>query len=213
MRGNLSFATIVRLLSAIIWIVSFITAVHATPLDNAVSAKNNITENTVKPAAIPITKPSWMELTPAQQQALTPLSADWDKFDAVRKKKWLEIGNKFPKMTPDEQKRVQERMREWAKLSPEQRRLARENYAHSKKLNPTQKTIQWKNYQQLPEDLKKKLADEATAKKRIVNLSASPQKVGKAIHATKPKSSVTPSSSAQEKNQVTQPTPIDPTRK
>lgn len=213
MRGNLSFAIIIRLLSVFVWAVPLIATVHATPLNSAAVAKSNIAENTEKPAAISATKPSWMELTPAQQHALTPLSADWDKFDTARKKKWLEIGNKFPKMTPDEQKRVQERMREWAKLSPEQRRLARENYTHSKKLNPTQKTIRWQNYQQLPEDLKKNLADEATTKKRITNLSASPQKVGKAIHTTEPKSSITPSASEQKRNQVIQSTPIEPTRK
>jgi hypothetical protein len=73
----------------------------------------------------------------------------------LRKQKWLDIANRFASMTPDEQTRVHERMREWIKLTPEQRRLVRENYARAKKIDPGQKTLQWEQYQQLPEDQKK----------------------------------------------------------
>jgi hypothetical protein len=116
------------------------------------------------------TKPLWTELTPAQQQALAPLAAEWDKVDTLRKKKWLEIGNKFASMKPDEQQRIQERMREWVKLTPEQRRVARESFARSKKLDADQKSAQWQEYQQLPEEQKKKLADDDAAKKHVANL-------------------------------------------
>ena len=122
------------------------------------------------------TKPLWSELTPAQQQALAPLAAEWDKVDTLRKKKWLEIGNKFASMKPDEQQRIQERMREWVKLTPEQRRVARESFARSKKLDADQKSAQWQEYQQLPEEQKKKLADDDAAKKRVANLPAAHNK-------------------------------------
>jgi hypothetical protein len=122
------------------------------------------------------TKPLWSELTPAQQQALAPLAAEWDKVDTLRKKKWLEIGNKFASMKPDEQQRIQERMREWVKLTPEQRRVARESFARSKKLDADQKSAQWQEYQQLPEEQKKKLAADDAAKKRVANLPAAHNK-------------------------------------
>lgn len=119
-----------------------------------------------------ISSPTWAELNPAQQRALAPLAADWDKLESFRKKKWLEIGNKFAAMTPDEQARIQERMREWAKLTPEQRRVARDSYARTKKLNREQKSAKWEQYQHLPEEQKKKLAADAAAKKPVANLPA-----------------------------------------
>ena len=118
----------------------------------------------------PATRPSWRELTPAQQQALAPLASEWDRLDAFRKNKWLAIGNKFAGMTPDEQQRIQERMREWVGLTPEQRRIARESYARSKKLNSDQKSARWEKYQQLPDEQKKKLAADAASKKPIARL-------------------------------------------
>lgn len=111
-------------------------------------------------------KPLWSELTEAQKSALLPLAAEWDRMDAPRKLKWLEIGNRFASMKPDEQQRVHERMREWIKMTPQQRKLARENYASTKKIDKTQKSAQWQQYQQLPEEEKKKLAADAAKKKQ-----------------------------------------------
>lgn len=112
----------------------------------------------------------WAELTPEQQQALAPLASEWDALDVSRKNKWLEIGNRLRTMKPEEQQRIQERMRDWVRLTPEQRRLARENYIRAKKLNSDQKSAQWEQYQQLPEEEKKKLAAETTAKKKVTTL-------------------------------------------
>ncbi|MCX7294818.1 DUF3106 domain-containing protein, partial [Janthinobacterium sp.] len=104
--------------------------------------------------------------------ALQPLAGEWNKLEALRKQKWLDIANRFASMTPDEQTRVHERMREWIKLTPEQRRLVRENYARTKKIDPGQKTAQWEQYQQLPEDQKKKLATELVPKKPLEKVPA-----------------------------------------
>src|SRR5258708_3728733 len=86
-----------------------------------------------------VKKPTWKDLTPAQQQVLAPLRADWDTLDTVRRKKWVGIAERYPKMKPEEQKRVQERMRDWAKLTPEQRRVARQRYQALAKLPPKQR--------------------------------------------------------------------------
>ena len=71
-----------------------------------------------------IKRPTWSDLTPAQQQVLGPLKPDWDKLDVVRRKKWVGVADRFPKMKLEEQKRLQQRMKDWAQLSPEQRRAA-----------------------------------------------------------------------------------------
>ncbi|WP_194723556.1 DUF3106 domain-containing protein [Noviherbaspirillum malthae] len=135
----------------------------ATPVMTATAAAST-------PKQQPNSRPLWKDLTPAQQQALSPLAAEWDQLDGFRKNKWLAIGNKFSSMKPDEQQRVQERMRDWVKLTPEERRTARTNYARAKKLASEQKSEQWEKYQQLPEEQKKELADSPAPKKRVTTL-------------------------------------------
>ena len=56
--------------------------------------------------------PSWNKLSHAQQQALQPLAGEWNKLEPLRKQKWLDIASRFASMSPDEQNRVHERMRE-----------------------------------------------------------------------------------------------------
>jgi hypothetical protein len=158
------------------------------------------TVGTTKAAPV---KPLWAELTPAQQQALAPLAGEWDKLNSTRKSKWLAIGNKYATMKPDEQQRVQARMREWVKLTPEQRRTARESYARAKQLNSNQKSEHWQTYQQLPEEQKKKLAADAASKKRVAALPRTSQAKGKTVAPIKstPKpvleQSVTPQAATQ----------------
>lgn len=125
-----------------------------------------------KPVVAPIAmeKPLWKDLSAAQQRALDPLKGEWDKLEGLRKQKWLEIANRYNGMKPDEQVRVQERMRDWVRLTPDQRRMVRENFARSQKVapGPGQKSVQWQQYQQLPEEQKKQLAGKAP-KKQVVN--------------------------------------------
>ena len=73
-------------------------------------------------------RPAWAELTVEQQHTLAPLKADWESLDPDRRRKWIGIAKRYPKMKPQEQERVQRRMQAWAKLTPDQRRQARENY-------------------------------------------------------------------------------------
>lgn len=144
------------------------TPAHSTaPTSPLVKKMGPVTRSMAKVTAA---KPLWTDLTPAQQQALSPLSTDWDKLDQLRKQKWLALANKFPGMKPEEQQRVQDRMRDWVKLTPAQRRAARESYARAKKLNAEQKSEKWQQYQNLPEEEKKKLAAEAKNKKHLANL-------------------------------------------
>jgi hypothetical protein len=107
------------------------------------------------------------------------MASEWDKLNATQKKKWLAISSKFASLKPDQQLRLQNRMRDWAKLTPEQRRVARESYSRAKKLNPSEKTAEWQQYQQLSEEQKKKLAADAATKKRVANLPPASQTKGK----------------------------------
>jgi hypothetical protein len=126
---------------------------------------------------VALAKPLWQDLGAAQQQALAPLAGDWDKLDAQRKKKWIELTKRYSSLSPEQQARMQERMREWAKLTPDQRRVARESYSRTKKLEPDQKSAQWQEYQQLSDEEKKKLAEDAALRKRVTNLPpAAPDK-------------------------------------
>ncbi|WP_460829817.1 DUF3106 domain-containing protein, partial [Massilia agilis] len=136
-------------------------AAAARPPAPAAGAKPAAT----KPAKTP-DKPLWRDLSPAQRAALDPLATEWDQMDGVRKQKWLEMANRFKSMSPEEQQRVHERMREWVRLTPAQRKLARDTYTRTKKLAPGEKTSTWESYQQLPEEQKQKLAAEAAARKQ-----------------------------------------------
>lgn len=81
-------------------------------------------------------QPDWTHLTPEQQQILAPLASDWNNLDERRRKKWLLLAKRYPKMKPEQQQRLQTQMHDWAKLTPEQRRLARENYKKLEKQPP-----------------------------------------------------------------------------
>jgi hypothetical protein len=102
-------------------------------------------------------RPAWAELPVEQQQILAPLRADWDSLEPDRRRKWIGIAKRYPKMQAEEQARVQRRMQAWAKLTPDQRRQARENYKNIAKAAPkaapdkrAQLREHWAEYQALP---------------------------------------------------------------
>ena len=101
-----------------------------------------------KPEAKKAPKPAWTELTTAQQQVLAPLQAEWEQLDTTRRKKWVDIANRYPTMKQAEQQRLQKRMQEWAQLTPAERRAAREQYRTLKKIPPRERKEKWQEYQQ-----------------------------------------------------------------
>ncbi len=106
----------------------------------------------ISPAFAAATKaPTWAELTPAQKEILAPLEPEWNGMEAPRRKKWLGVAERYPKMTPEQQQRVQSRMQEWHKLTPEQRAQAREKFKYMERLPPEkQQEIKrkWNQYQE-----------------------------------------------------------------
>jgi hypothetical protein len=108
--------------------------------------------------------PAWSTLTPAQQHALSPLQRDWNSIDAPRRRKWIEISERFGGLPPAEQARVQSRMAEWAKLTPKERAEARLNFKEAQQVAPQDRKSQWEAYKALPPDQRKQLAERAEQK-------------------------------------------------
>jgi hypothetical protein len=125
-----------------------------------------------KATAIPEKKPdgTWESLKPAQQQILAPLESDWDYMLPDSRKKWTQVANIYPKMSGQDQQRLQSRMASWSKLSQKERRIARENYLSSLKFPTEKKAEAWSAYQKLSDEQKKKLAEvEAKKKPNAIN--------------------------------------------
>jgi hypothetical protein len=108
---------------------------------------------------------TWESLKPAQQKILAPLESDWDYMLPDSRRKWTQVANIYPKMSAQDQERLQSRMAGWSNLSQKERRLARENYLSSLKFPAEKKAEAWSAYQKLSDDQKKKLADSEVKKK------------------------------------------------
>jgi len=120
-----------------------------------------------KASTVPDKKPdgTWEGLKPSQQLILAPLESDWDYMPPDSRKKWIQVSNIYPKMSAQDQERLQSRMASWSNLSQKERRLARDNYLSSLKFPAEKKTEAWNAYQKLSDDQKKKLAQSEVKKK------------------------------------------------
>ncbi len=213
-RGNLPAVKRIWILAALVLVVVTVAisamlglfsgnASDNTLANGSISASKNGSKSSKKAP----TKPRWADLTPAQKDALEPLAVEWDQINTIRKKKWLEMGNKVALMNPEEKQRVQERIREWVKLTPEQRRIARSNFAQTNNLHPNEKFEQWQRYQQLTEEQKKELAAAgAPVKKQVVNPPAKSEKNTKLARSVKS----TPKPELEKSVQPTAPKPLVP---
>lgn len=119
------------------------------------------------PASLLSRDPAWESLTPAQRTALAPLQKEWSSIDADRKEKWLEIADRFPRMSPDERARIQTRMTQWARLSPKERGEARLHYQELRQLTPAERQARWEQYRALPPEQRARLAERAAPGREI----------------------------------------------
>jgi hypothetical protein len=104
--------------------------------------------------------PNWSELSTQDRQLLAPLESDWNKFDLLRKNKWLAMAKRYPTLPVAEQQRIRERMEGWAKLSSQERQAAREKFKGLKQLPPDKRTElhnKWIEYQSLPQEQRQEL--------------------------------------------------------
>lgn len=116
----------------------------------------------------------WNSLTPAQHNALKPLTTSWANLSDGQKRKWITLSANYPQMSVAEQTKSHERMAQWAALTPRQREQARLNFAETKRITPQQKSEKWQAYQALSPDEKQKLAKSAPSRPPRTALAAQP---------------------------------------
>jgi Protein of unknown function (DUF3106) len=139
--------------------------------------------------------PRWTDLKPAQQTALKPLEKEWAGLDGRSKQKWIELSTRFPKLTPAEQSRVQERMSAWIKMTPLERGEARANFQEAKQVPAQDRQERWKAYQALSPEERERFATRATPTDASRKASASPGRVEKSSRDAvmpQPKSNIVP---------------------
>lgn len=112
-------------------------------------------------SAVIVTPPqlSWKELNVEQKKILAPLVREWDQMENYRRKKWLGIAERYPKLPFEARQRVDKRMQQWATMSPQQRHKIRRDYEAFSKLPPEKKAAiheKWQRYSNLPEEEKKR---------------------------------------------------------
>ena len=153
-----------------------------------------------KATAIPEKKPdgTWDGLKPSQQQILAPLESDWDYMLPDSRKKWIQVANIYPKMSPQDQERLQSRMTSWSNLSQKERRIARENYLSSLKFPAEKKAEAWSAYQKLSDEQKKKLAETEAKKKPTAANAPTLQQHPISPKATLPPAALSPATPATE---------------
>ncbi len=151
--GPMAAAALPALTLALLFLLGLDRSVHATP------PETRATKTALVPAAEQGVR--WQDLNPAQKTALKPLERDWSGIDLQRKQKWLKISARFPRMSADEQSRVQARMAEWAKMTPQERGQARLNYQDAKQVPAIDRQARWESYQALSPEQKRQLAARA----------------------------------------------------
>ncbi len=127
-------------------------------------------------------QPAWSQLGAQLKGILAPLSKDWDSMENIRKKKWLGIAERYPSMKPDEQQRMQDRMREWAALSPSERSKVRDTYKDFTQLPAEQKQVvkqKWEAYSNLPPEERQRIRETGKSSKLLA-----PQPAATAIPTT-----------------------------
>ena len=77
----------------------------------------------------------WMQLTPIQQEALSPLASQWDSLPPKLQNHLLLSSKQYPKLTSEMKKLFLSRLVKWSKLTPEQRERARQKYLAIGKLS------------------------------------------------------------------------------
>jgi hypothetical protein len=105
--------------------------------------------------------PAWSALKPAQREALEPLERDWPGIDGLRKRKWLEIAERYPHLPAQDRALLQARMAEWSRLTPMQRGQARLNFEEAKQAPAQDRLASWEAYQTLSLEQRRALADRA----------------------------------------------------
>jgi len=122
-------------------------------------------------AVVVSTSTQWQELTAEQKKALMPLEHHWASMDDSGRDKWINVANRFNKLSLTEQQRVQDRMTQWAKLPPQERGEARLRFQQTRQLTADERQQRWAAYQALPAEDRQDLARQAQRKAKPVFLA------------------------------------------
>ena len=77
----------------------------------------------------------WNQLSPIQQEALSPLASQWDSLPNKLQSHLLFSSKQYPTLTLEKKKLFISRLQAWSKLTPEQRERTRQKYLAIKKLS------------------------------------------------------------------------------
>lgn len=117
------------------------------------------------------TPTDWRELTPTQKKVLAPLERHWSSMDDTGRDKWINVANRFNKLSPAEQQRVQERMTQWSRLPAQERGEARLRFQQTRQLTADERQQKWAAYQALPAQDRQDLVQQARRKAKPVFLA------------------------------------------
>lgn len=108
---------------------------------------------------------AWAQLNPNEQRLLAPLKDQWGDMDRIRRQKWHEIAQRYPKLPADQQERLRSRMAEWAALSPSERNRARLQFEESKLVPAEERRARWDAYRVLSDEERRDLLDKAAQRR------------------------------------------------
>ena len=89
--------------------------------------------------ASPLADPRWDQLNSEQQQVLSPLAAEWNRYAPDKKQNLLAIVPRFIDLPPQQKQRVRQRLKAWSELSQTQRDEIRANWKKLQQLPPEQR--------------------------------------------------------------------------
>lgn len=150
--------------------------------------------------------PDWQSLTPHQRTVLQPLAARWAELDDGTRDKWVSVANRFDRLSPVDQRRVQDRMTQWSKLTPKERGEARMRFQQWRQLSPQDRQRKWEAYQALSPEARKDLQRQARRKAKPVFLPDNAVGPREARQVFTSKRNVAQGSTPRKSNMVPSPT-------
>ena len=81
-------------------------------------------------------RPAWEQLTPEQQQTLSPYRQQWDRLPPQQREDLARGAERWQDMTPEQRERAKRRIKQWQNLAPEDRERVRERYSEFKQMPP-----------------------------------------------------------------------------
>jgi hypothetical protein len=99
-------------------------------------------------------QPAFSDLSPEQKFVLAPFADQWADMPEAKRRQWISLADRFPKLSAEQQTRAQERIQEWAALTAEQRRLARSNYRLARQLGSDARTEHAQQYDTMTDEQK-----------------------------------------------------------